>query len=233
MKQLLIIFFFLLVIMGCSSNEYHKTNNDQDNIKPLSELINDAVYTNDTLKFNKICKIINDSIILIDDFLWFISMISIIPEKKEIFIDFIKEKWNPQINDNHLFKINIENEHLTLKNGTENNIRKSLDKYISGTDSTYYNHKIFDIKYFGKVKLSQIGTLISVKFKKNQGLTNNEYKLLFKYLKILVSYYYEKLDEISIKKWGVKFNSLDDYNKIISISEYFKFRIFIKFKVFN
>lgn len=216
--------FFLIAIMfflaNCKENKNHKKILINDSL-PLSELIDIVYQLEDDSDIQKVTNMINDSLIKRD----YIQIFSV-----QSINDFTKEvTFNLYVNDNfyystvrYFFQVSINSEDsILVENKLINideidNIEKLANEFIISQDSSNsYKEKV---DFFGEVCFVKTGLKLYVKGKDKKGLSKEMWKIVLKCMRQLVSVYENKKDEISMKKWGVKYETLS-FEKKIAVCE--------------
>jgi len=212
---LILITFFSF---NCSENENTQNIEKLVNTYPFSKLIELGYeYRNDTL-FNEICNNLNDSISLNNPFICMESAIGIDSDKEDVRYIFFSYDFIPRIENRNFLIVSIKDENTILVNNEMNkisNIKKLTKNFISQPDSICNCYETKDFVFFGKVEIPKRGIQLSINIKNKEGLTKKEWRLFFNTMHEIISVYEEKRNEISMSKWGVKYDSLDLDKKII------------------
>jgi hypothetical protein len=198
-----------LIIYGIENKSF----NVYDSISPIINelLINDSSYFNHIV-YNEIDSINNELLYKINS----------IEYNPEVFIEFDLPCFNVFMDKNFSD---------TLKN-------QNYQDYIKGFFERYY--RVIDsgeigiitekdsIDYFGVVDIPQCCLYLGTKIKPQNTLSKKEWRRWFQSLNSVIEFYTEIYDEISIKKFGKRFEEVS-YEKKTAIIKFRPLKIMINF----
>jgi len=216
--------FLSFFLSGCSEKMKKQINSS-----PFPVLFNLGYeFRNDNV-FKYVCNILNDSINLKESVIRFESAIITDPDKETAEFGFVFDNEIVQFDIHNSIIISINDENILLNNSKKiepYNIKKIVKEFISEPDSICNCYETVTFDFFGEVEFPQRGILLSVSIKDKKGLTVNEWKKIYNIIHEIISVYKEKRNEISMGKWGVKYDLLD-FEKKIAVTEFSGFLMFI------
>ena len=208
---------FLLVILCCKSNVIRFSEPNE-----FSELVKNAYFLrNDSNRFIELCNQLNDTIV-ISQTPFCLNTLTTIDEidKSVSWIFHKKEKEILQVSDRLVFKICIKDSgtlHVNHFKCDLSEIKNMAIQYIyypNDIDKDIIQSKV-DVELLGTIDVSNVGVIICCDTQKNNGLSQNEWKLLFDCIHEIMFVIEEQRDKISIEKFGQKYEFLPFDKKVI------------------
>ena len=190
--------------------------------KEFSELARDTYFLrNASSRFTELCNQLNDTIVN-SKIPFYLNMLTEINEiDKSVSWAFDKRKQEIlQISDRLIFRVCIKDSGTLYVNHVECNlseIKNMASQYIyypNDIDKDIIQKKV-EIEGFGAIDVSIAGVEICCDTQKNNGLSQNKWKLLFDCIHQIMLVIEEQRDKISIERFGQKYESLSFDKKVI------------------
>ena len=214
-------FFYLIaffLVIPCCGSHVSKISEP----KEFSELAKDAYFLrNDNSRFIELCNQLNDTIAN-SKILFCLDMLTSVNEiDKSVSWAFHKRKQEIlRISDRLIFKVCIKDSGDLYVNYVKYNlseIKNMASQYIyypNDIDKGIIQKKV-EIEGLGTIDVSIAGMEICCDAQKNNGLSQNEWKLLFDCIHEFMLVIEEQRDKISIERFGQKYESLSFDKKVI------------------
>ena len=214
-------FFYLIAflqVIPCCGSHVSKISEP----KEFSELVKDAYFLrNDSSRFIELCSQLNDTIAN-SKIPFYLNMLTSINEiDKSVSWAFHKKKQEIlQISDRLTFKVCIKDRGTLYVNHVKCNlseIKNMASQYIyypEDIDKEIIQKKV-EIEELGTIDVSIAGVEICYDTQRNNGLSHNDWKLLFDCIHEIMLVIEEQRDKISIEKFGQKYESLSFDKKVI------------------
>jgi len=214
-------FFYLIAFLQgipCCGNHIAKISGPSE----FSELARSAYFLrNDSDRFIELCSQLNDTIVN-SKIPFYLNMLTAIDETdKSVSWTFHKRKQEIlQVSDRLILKVCIKDSSALYVNCLKYNlseIKNMASQYIyypNDIDKGIIQKKV-EIEGLGTIDVSIAGVEICYNAQKNNGLSHNEWKLLFDSIHEIMLVIEEQRDKISIEKFGQKYESLSFDKKVI------------------
>lgn len=212
-KTIVFLLSILFITASCNKSEKAPIIDGVNEEHSIPELIELAYNSKSKSDFAKICNVLSDSLFSLKETLCTCFAISVTPEENNASWALISNPPCPKLsNDRFVFDIIVEAKDSILIENERKSI-SCINSSLNDFTSTFENESNCFIKtnveYFGEVKIQKVAIRLSMKSRECKKTSIDKWETFFMVMHSILNIYENRRDDISYKKWGVDFYSLN------------------------